>query len=312
MKTPYPIDPALTAIAIAYRNQDYIADVVLPRITVGKQEFKFMEYPADTFFNVPETRVGRRSKPNEVELSGTELTDSTDDHALDGGVPHADQNNADERYDPLGNEVTLIQELIAVAREKRTADFVFAAATYPAGLKQTLAGASQFSDPASDPIGIISDALDAPLMRPNQMVIGQAAWTKLRRHPKIVEAVKATGAGAGAQGLVSRQGVAELFEIEEVVVGRARLNTAKRGQPAVLSRMWGKHISLLHRAPLATIQAKGVVTFGGTFEWGGRVAMQWEDKDMGMRGGTAVRTGESVKERLIATQCGYFIENAVA
>ena len=34
---PFPIDPELTAIAIAYRNGRMIADEVLPRVPVGKQ-----------------------------------------------------------------------------------------------------------------------------------------------------------------------------------------------------------------------------------------------------------------------------------
>ena len=102
----------------------------------------------------------------------------------------------------------------------------------------------------------------------------------------------------------------ELFEVDEVLVGAARANSAKRGQAAALTRLWGKHLALTHKAPVP--DAKGAVTFGGTFQFGGRVAGQWEDKNIGMRGGVAVRTGESVKERIIASQAGYFFENAFA
>ncbi len=56
---------------------------------------------------------------------------------------------------------------------------------------------------------------------------------------------------------------------------------------------------------------RGGVTFGFTAEWGGRIAGQWEDKNIGLRGGQRVRVGESVKELIIASQAGYFIEDAV-
>lgn len=303
--SPYPIDPALTAIAIAYRNPGYIADVVLPRIRVGKQAFKFMQYATETQFTAPDSLVGRRSRPNQVTLEGAEIADATEDHALDGGVPRADVENADERYDPLGDEVAFIMELVALRREMRVAGIVFSAATYDVGLKATLAGASQFSDPGSDPITAINAALDVPLMRPNQMVFGQGGWTKFRSNPVIVEAVLGTGA---KKGVVKREAVAELFEVNEVVVGQARGNTAKKGQPAALARLWGNHLALTYKAPVP--QAKGAVTFGGTFQWGEPEASQWEDKNMGMRGGTACRAGESVKERVIASQAGYFFENA--
>lgn len=304
-RSPYPIDPALTAIAIAYKNAEYVADMVMPRIPVGKQKFTFLSYAADQFFNVPETLVGRRSKPNEVSLEATEVTDSTDDHALDGGVPNSDIENADERYDPLGDEIAYIMELVSLRREKRVADLVFTAATYDAGLRETLAGAAQFSDPASDPIAKISDALNLPLMRPNQLVFGQTGWGKFRRHPAIVEACLGTGAD---RGIVKREQVAELFEVAEVIVGSARGNSAKRGQAPAMTGLWGNHLAMTYKAPVP--QAKGAVTFGGTFEFGAREAYQWEERNMGMRGGIACRAGESVKERVVAGQAGYFFENA--
>lgn len=303
----YPVDPALTAIAIAYRNASYIADIVLPRIRVGKQSFKFLQYAADLQFNAPDTFVGRRSQPNQVALDATEVGDSTEDHALDGGVPNSDIENADERYDPLGDEVAFLIELIALRREMRAAGIVFNAATYDPALRMALAGASQFSDPSSDPISVLNDALDKPLMRPNQLVFGQSGWTKFRSHPAIVEAALGTGA---KRGVVKREAVAELFEVDEVIVGQARGNTAKKGQAPQLARLWGNHIAALYKAPVP--QAKGAITFGGTFQWGEREASQWPDRNIGMKGGVACRSGESVKERVIANQAGFFIENAFA
>jgi hypothetical protein len=253
-----------------------------------------------------DTSVGRRGRPNQVTLNSKEVTDRTDDHALDGGVPRSDIDNADERYDPLGDEVMFIQELIAIRREMRAAAVVFNPATYAPGLKVTLAGDTQFNHP--DHPGVITainEALDDPLMRPNQMTFGQSGWTKFRSLPEIVEACLGTGA---KKGNVTRAQVAELFEVKEVIVGAARGNAAKKGQPAQMTRLWGNHLALTYKAPVP--QGKGVVTFGGSFQWGDRIASQWEDRNIGMRGGIAVRTGESLKERLIAREAGYFFEDA--
>lgn len=306
--SPYPIDPALTAIAVGYKNPLYIADMVLPRIRVAKQKFSFMQYGTDTFFNVPDTRVGRRSKPNEVNLEGVEVTDSTEDFALDGGVPMVDEENSDPRYDPLGNEVMLLNELIALDRERRAVAIVQAAATYDPALRVTLSGTGQYSDYAnSDPVNGLLAYLDMPLVRPNQVVMPQEGWTKVRSHPKVVSAIRGQNVTSGA---VTRAELADLLEVEEIIVGTARSNSVKRGQAPSLTRLWGKHISLLYKHP--TPEAKGAVTFGGSFQWGDRIASQWEDKNMGMRGGTAVRTGESLRERVIANQAGFFVQNAFA
>jgi hypothetical protein len=62
---------------------------------------------------------------------------------------------------------------------------------------------------------------------------------------------------------------------------------------------------------MATVEGGGV-TFGLTAEYGSRLAGRIEDPDIGLNGGFRIRTGERVKELIIAKAAGYFIQNAVA
>lgn len=305
-RSPFPIDQALTAIVVAYKNANYIADQVAPRVRVDKQEFKYSRYSDDKFFNIPDTLVGRRSQPNEITLDATEQVSATRDYALDNPVPMADVDNSDERFDPVGDGAALLAECVALDREARCANKVFNSASYVASLRATLAGASQWSDPSSTPISVISQALDQPLMRPNKLVFGQAAWTVFRAHPEIVEAVLGT---AAKKGMVTRQAVAELFEVDEVIVGSARSNSAKPGQAPSLVRLWGKHMAAIYTSPVMT---RDTPDFIKTFQWGDKVAGQWEDKNIGMRGGIRIRAGESVIEEVVANQAGYLFQNVVA
>jgi hypothetical protein len=307
--SPFPTDPQLTAIAIAYRNQSYIADQVLPRDTVGAQEFKWWVYPtAETFF-LPDTKVGRKGAPNEIDLTATETTSKTDDYGLDDPIPQSDIDNAPAGKDPVAHGVMQLTDYIMLDREKRTADLVFAAAQYPAANKVTLSGTSQWSDfTNSDPIGVIMTGLDACLVRPNVITMGQEVWTKLSQHPKIQKAVHGN---EGDTGIARRRQVAELFEVDEVLVGQSRLNTAKKGQAATLSRVWGKHCLLHFRNKLATVSG-GTLTFGLTAQWGGRISGRMPDSKIGLRGGQRLRVGESVKELIVANQAGYLIIDAVA
>ena len=61
MQRPYPNDPRLTGIAIAFRNGALIADRVMPRVPVGKSTFKWNEYDFAEGITVPVTIVGRRA-----------------------------------------------------------------------------------------------------------------------------------------------------------------------------------------------------------------------------------------------------------
>jgi hypothetical protein len=308
MKRPFPVDPVLTAVAVAYRNRRLIADEVLPRVPVGKSEFKYFKYDLGEGFTLPDTKVGRRSKPNEVEFSATEQTDSTVDYGLDDPIPMDDITNAPANYDPKGHAVEGITDLILLDREVRASNLVFDAANYGANNKVTLAGTDQFSDFVnSDPIGTITDALDACLMRPNLMTIGRPVFSKLAQHPDIV---KATQGNSGDKGIATRQAIADLFDLEDVLVGEAFLNTAKKGQAVNMARVWGKHLALIFRDKTAS--TRGKVTFGFTAQFQDRVAGSQPDGDIGLRGGERVRAGESVKELITANDLGYFIENAVA
>lgn len=306
---PFPVNPILTAISLAYRNPDavLIADDVLPR-TPTSQEFKWLAYDLAQGFTLPETRVGRKSAPNEVDFAATEVNDKVEDYGLDDIVPNEDIEADNQGVDSLGTATAYLTNLVNLGREIRVAGKVFNAASYAAANKVTLAGATQWSDTVnSDPVAAIGDALDVPVMRPNIAVFGQATWTKLRRHPKLVQAVKGTAQGAG---IITRQEFAELFELQQVLVGAGFANTAKKGQTAAMSRVWGKHAALIYRDRAAGPQAG--VTFGFTAQWGAKIAGNINEERLGLTGSQRVRVGERVKEVICAADVSYFFQNAVA
>jgi len=307
MSRPFPIDPVLTAVAIAYRNKRMIADEVLPRVPVSKQAFKYRLFNLKDNFTIPNTLVGRTSKPNQAEFGFTEVGSYTKDYALDDPVPGADIANAPDGYDPVAHAAESLTNLITLGRELRVAQKVFDPDSYDVNNKATLIGTAQWSHADSNPIDAVLTALDRVIMRPNIAVLGREVWTKLRQHPRIVKAIAASGTDSGA---VDRRYVADLLELDDIYVGDAWLNTANKGQTANIARAWGKHAAFLYRDSLATT-ASGV-TFGFTAEWGGRIAGRIEDPDLGMRGGTRVRVGESTDEVICAKDLGYFFQNAVA
>jgi uncharacterized protein (DUF697 family) len=306
---PFPVNPVLTAIAIAYRNPDIalIGDDVLPRTPVSAQDFKYLRYGLADGFTIPDTKVNRKSTPTEVDFAATEVIDKVVDYGLDDIIPNEDIEADNLGIDPKGTAVAYLTNLVTLDREKRVAGLVFNPATYSAGLSITLSGDSQWSDADSDPIAAIFDALDIPVMRPNIAIFGQQTWTKARRHPKIVQAVKGTAQGAG---IVSRQEFAELFELQQLLVGAGFANTAKKGQTAALSRVWGKHAAFIYRDRAAGPQAG--VTFGFTAAWGGKIAGDIDEPKLGLTGSVRVRSGERVKEVVCAPDLGYYFQNAVA
>ena len=304
----FTLDPELTAIAVAYRNPDYalIADDVLPRAPVADRDFKWHEFDEVEQFTQADTRIGRRSAPNRVEIGGTERSSSILDYGIDVPLDNATIQQAEKRgYNVRGRAVERAANIVLLDREVRVAAAITNPAAYHADQKLALAGASMFTSPDADPIGSIQQMIDACWMRPNQLGFGQVSWTALRRHPKVVAAVYRN---SGTSGMVTREDVARLFEVQRVVVGESRININKPGLAPQMARTWGNVVwgQFVDRS---VTPETGGVTFGLTAEFGTRVGGTREI-DMGLDGGVLVRAGERVRELIVARRAGFLILNA--
>ena len=304
MNRPYPNDPRLTGIAIAFRNRDMIADLVMPRVGVAKTTFKWHEYDFAEGITLPITIVGRKGRPTEVEFTAEERTGGTEDHALDDVVPNDDVDDAPPGIDPLGQATEGLTNLILLSREVRVATAISTPGNW--NHTATLTGTDQFDDPASDPGAIIMDAMETPLVRPNVGVTSQAVYNKLRRHPKIVSALNNSGS---TNGMVSKQQLADYFELDDLIVGAGYYNSAKPGQTPVYTRVWGNDFALIRRAPI--VSAKGEPSWGFTAEFGTRVSKKIDEPKTGLRGAQRVRVGESTGEFVQSKEACYLIQDAI-
>lgn len=315
---PFVIVPSLVAIAVGYKQARLIADQVLPRVPVNTQNFRYLKYGTADQFQMPDTTVGRKSAPNQIDWSSTELTATVVDQGLDTPVPNADVLAWEQaqqagpgftsQASPDARATMLVMQSVQNRREYRAANLVFNANSYGASNKVTLSGTGQWSDYTnSDPLKAILGYFDGMLMRPNIGTMGRLVATQLRSHPKICKAVFGNATDAG---IVPLRALADLLELDDIYVGDAYVNTAAPGQPAVMGRAWGKHASFSYRDMNADTQ--GGITFGMTAQWGPPVAGTIEDPDVGLRGGKRIRSGESVLELVTANDLGYFVQNAVA
>lgn len=320
VQRPFQTDPALTAIAIAYANGDAnrIADQVLPRVTVGDEEFKWMEYPVAEAFQTPDMRVSRRGRVQQLEFGAEERTASTDDYGLDVPIPYSDISKAAKaraekrgNYDPEKHSVMMLQETIANGREIRVANLIHNNDTYDANRRITLSGTDQLSDyDNSDPIDVLKTGMNGTLIhRPNTWVLSRYGWSQMSSHPKIVNAIKG---GGTTDGIVTPAQVVGLFAgegLKQILIGDAEYNSAKPGQAPNLVQAWGSHIAMLHLNKMARPES-GILTFGMTAQYGSKFAGRIEDKDIGLEGGVRIRSGEKLKELVVAKDVGYFIRNA--
>lgn len=303
----FPVDPEATAVAIAYRNPDFalIADDVMPRCTpVGKREFSHLQYPIGAFFSAPDDTIGRTGVANEINTEVNKITNKAEDHGLKIKLPKADIDEAKSLgLNPVNEAVGDIMYFVTLNREVRVAGMAANSDNYNPNNVQALSGTDMWSDPASKPLVQLLDALNGPLMRPNTMSLSGLGWHQLRTNPNAIKAIK----GALGEGALTKQQVAEYLELDEILVGAARVNVAKKGQDLNLQQCWGNFCALHFRSKQAN--TKRGVTWGMTVPKGGRIAGSWPEKEIGLEGGISTLAGEIVAEVIVGADCGTLLQN---
>jgi len=304
------VDAVLSNLSVKYRNEEMIWPLVLPEIKVGKRSDKFDKYNKEDSYKLADDTLGPKALPNEVDWGVSSDNYSVKDHGLSDWLPQETIDNSDNPLQPEIDTNDFLNMLLDVAQEKRVVDLVFTAANYPTGNKVQLSGTGQWGQSADDPISNLMTAIETCFMRANTLVFGAEAWMIFRKLPEVLDAVKgATRYQGSPGGLATKSEVASLLEVENVLVGRGRYISSKEGQTATYTRLWGKHCAALHVARNPGIKS---ITFGGTFVETRRLTQRVFDPKRGVKGAHFIKVAWNSDEKLIASDLGYLIEDAVA
>ena len=306
--SPLVIVPSLSAIAIKYRQKGFIADLILPRVTVDKMEFIHVADRIGDWITQVDTQVGRTGKVNQLTNTLQDPTYlATRNQGLDEAVANQDQMNGPTES-ALMRATQHVMSLVELGREYRVASLVSNPGNY--NYSTTLSGTSQWSDYVnSNPLTDINTYLDNCFMRPNKLVMGRSVWTKLKQHPKILAAAFGS-VNPQSNSQVLKSHLADIFEVEEIIVGDGWGNAANKGQTVSKARIWGKFLAGIYQGD--NVSSDSGNTWGYTAQFGDRIAGTIASPDIGLFGGQYVRAGESVREVISAPEFGFLIQNAIA
>jgi hypothetical protein len=303
------IDTALTNVSVAYRNRDYIADDVAPPVAVRKQSDRYFVYDPEREFlrATPDARSpGAEATEVDFQLS----TDSyfCEDHALESAIPDEERENADPPLQPDIDRTELLADKLALNREMALENLLRTASGISA---RSLEPEEWWTTPDSDPLAQISRGCEAVFAgaqrRPNVAILPYAVFDALRNHPKIVERIKYTTAG-----VVSEQLLAQLLDIDRVLVPRAIKNLARRGQAPVCVPVWGNRAWLLYVAPRPALKQ---ITAATTFVWSaamgsvdGWLVERWREP---RRKADMIRVQRYYDHKLVAPAAIYRFDNVI-
>jgi len=257
------VDKLLSEMAIGYRPEGFIADMVMPQVPVGKQSDMYAVF----------IRADRLRTANDARAPGAEARIVTEDvgsgtfycsnYALKANVPIEDRANADPIYQNLQSEgkVQLVMDKLMLNYEVRVAGLV----TNTSNVGSSAAVSSGWSGSGADPLADINTAIDnvhyANGVRPNKVVMGVEAWKSFRRNSTVRNLIFGTNNGGGYPNTSQ---VAALLDVDEVLVAGAFRNTGGEGLAESLSSIWLDHV-LVEYVPASPNKERP--SFAYSFRW---------------------------------------------
>ncbi len=320
------VNTPLTNVSIMFLQDpsEFVAVRAFPVIPVNKQSDRYYVYNQADFYR-DEMQI--RGVGTEAAESGYRV-DNTPNYfaepwALKKPVPDQVRANADAVLNMDMDATFFLTQKALIKREKVWAANAFTTGKWAKDVSGVAAGPVagtsflQWNDPSSTPI---EDIRSGKLfikqntgMPANLLTLSEPVWAILQDHPDIVDRVKA-GQTPNGPAMVTRQAVAAILELDEILVMGAVENTAKEGQTGVFSFIGGKAALLSHRTSRPGLM---IPTAGYTFAWtglygagaeGNRIKRyRWEIVASDM-----IECEMAFDIKVIATSLGYFFTTAVA
>jgi hypothetical protein len=299
------VDPILTTVAQGYRNAEFVGMELFPYVPVGQRGGKIITFGKEDFALYNTARSpGSNTKRIQYGYAGSPY--ALESHSLEGLVPNELQEEASAvpGIDLARGAIVKVQNIIGLRLEYQQAILATTPANYPAGNKVTLAGTSQWSDPASDPVSDVETAKEAIRAkigkRPNVVEVSAAVFAKLRQHPKIIERIKYTGRDSATPELL-----AQLFGVKKVVIGDAVFDNN-----GTFADVWGKSVVVAY-TELGSVAEQGLPSFGYTYRLGGYPLVEVPYADRNAKSWVYPVTDE-ISPVIAGNTAGYLINAAVA
>lgn len=294
-----PQDRMLTNVAVEFEPKGMIADRVMPVVPVVFESAGYYTFD-DSNFNIPEAKRNPRAVYKEIEFGMGTDSYRAEEYGLEARIDDRERRNSPGALDLDVGKTRRLTNGVLLNRERRVANLV----TNTANVTQntTLVGAAQWSDPTSDP-GTNARTARSTIrsktgVRPNKLALGYDVFESLRVHPRVIDFMDG--------GRASEADLAEYFEVDEVIVAEAIYNTAKEGQAATLTDLWGKDALFFYQSPIV---AADEPSFGYQFEALAMGVFRYRDIPVNC---DIIRVNEIRAEKIASIKLAYLIKAAVA
>lgn len=222
------IDQHLTNVAINFRPQTFIADMIAPIVPVEKQSNAYPVFSRFEAFAVEETMRSPGQEARKITRSVSSGQYYAKNYALGYDVPIEDVANMDAalRFELDAGATRYLVGKLGLDYEKRVLTLAGQAAsvstTFVPNSAWTGAGANG-GDCVSQVFQMLEQVQNVTGQRPNRILMGWKAWNYARRNYYLRNMLNGLNNGGGT---ITRQQFANLFEVDQLLVSEAMWHNA--------------------------------------------------------------------------------------
>ena len=299
------VDALLTQLAIDYANEEaaFVANRVLPRLSVNRESDKYAVYGKEALRLEGDLKRAPKTLYATADWDVTTEDFRTEEYGVTYPMDDRERLNADAGMDPDQASTRKLMGIMLVRREADVRDLISNTAVVTQNT--TPAAAAKWStESSSDPLAAVDTARTAirraTARNPNCLLLGAAVWDVVKRHPALLSLVKVT------DGMVTRQMAAQLFEVDEIIVGGAIYDSANGGQAYAGADIWGKDAWLFYRTASPSLYEPSA---GYQLVFEDLVTERFRADDRRL---TVIRTRENRDEVVVDAGAIYYFKSVIA
>lgn len=227
------VDQHLTNVAINYRPQNLIADMIAPIVPVDKQSNSYPVFSRQEAFAIESTERAPGTEAKKITRSVSSAKYDAVNYALGRDITIEDQANMDQayRYELDTGATTYLIGKLGLDWERRVTNLAVTTASVGSVFvcNSSWSGAGANAGDAVVQIFSLIEYVQATTgQRPNSLWFGWKAWNRFKRNYHARNFLKGANNGGG---LVRREEMTSLFEVNRVLVSEALYHTANEAQP---------------------------------------------------------------------------------
>ena len=295
-------------------RRGFIGLQVAPVIDVALASNTFSKVPIEQLLQNPDTARAPGSGYGRGRFTFSKDTYATEENGWEEPV---DDNESAMYANYVDSEMLAARRAYdAVLRnhEKRVADLIFNTTTWT-GATLTTALLNEWDDYANatavaDVEAAVRTIYENSGVWANAIILPKSAFRDLRQHDEIIDRVKYSGFQDPTTKGITTSVLAQLFDLQYVLVAGGTKNTADAGQAASLSSIWNADRAMVcHINPTPDTRLPSLAR---TFHWGGdgsEVQGAFDSYREEQTRSEIIRVRHQTDEKVMYTELGHLLTN---